>query len=169
MRKCVLVVDDDQSIRESLKKVLQVAGYEVVLAADGVEATLRVDPGPIDLLLLDLGLPDQSGWDVLERLRARCPSVPVIIITGLSDQSRTARAAGVAALFEKPVEAAALLKRMEELLTESPEARVRRLHEPLEDTPHAPATVGPVRERQAQRLAYTAARPPSPGRSSKCL
>jgi len=116
MKNRILVVDDDESVRESLKKVLVGEGYEVVLAAGGLEAAIRFEPGQVDLLLLDLNLPNQSGWDVFEQLTTRRPLVPVIIITGLANQQRVAKMAGVGALFEKPVEAAALLERMEELL-----------------------------------------------------
>jgi len=152
MNKRVLVVDDDQSVRESLKRVLQGAGYEVVLAAGGLEALVRFDPEQIDLLLLDLSLPNQSGWDVFERVTARCACVPVIIITGLPDQYRTAVAAGVGALFEKPVEVTALLTAMEELLAEPREVRVRRLGGYLHDTRHVPPAGAPAGVHQARTL-----------------
>jgi DNA-binding response OmpR family regulator len=138
MKKKVLVVDDDDSLRASLKKVLQQAGYDVVLAGGGLEAAIRFEPGEIDLLLLDLNLPNLSGWDVFEHLTTRYPFVPVIIITGMPNQYRTALAAGVGALFEKPVEVPALLKRMEELLAEPNEARLRRLCGFLDDTRYEP-------------------------------
>jgi CheY-like chemotaxis protein len=136
MKKKVLVVDDDDSVRESLKKVLQEAGYDVVLAAGGLEAAMRFEPSQIDLLLLDLNLPNLSGWDVFEHLTTRYPFVPVIIITGMPNQYQTALAAGVGALFEKPVEVPALLKTMEELLAESNEVRLRRLCGVLNETRH---------------------------------
>jgi DNA-binding NtrC family response regulator len=138
MRKRILVVDDDQSIRDSLQKVLQEAGYQVVLAAGGLEAGMRFEPEQIDLVLLDLGLPNQSGWDVFEALTTRYPFVPVIILTGLPNQYRTAVAAGVGALFEKPVEVPALLSTMERLLAEPSEVRLRRLCGDLQDTRYAP-------------------------------
>jgi DNA-binding response OmpR family regulator len=134
MNKCVLIVDDDESVRESLKKLLQGSGYEVVLAAGGLEAAVRFDPEQIDLLLLDLGLPNQSGWDVFERLTARYPCLPVIIITGLPDESGRALAAGVGALFEKPIEVSALLTAIEALLAEPPEVRICRVCGYLQDT-----------------------------------
>ena len=140
MKKRVLVVDDDESVRESLKKVLEGADYEVVLAGDGLEAAIRFESGRIDLVLLDLNLPDQSGWDVFERLTTQYPFVPVIIITGLPNQQRTARAAWVGALFEKPFEVTALLRRMEELLSEPGEVRLERLCGYLKDTQHMRAS-----------------------------
>jgi DNA-binding response OmpR family regulator len=138
MKKKVLVVDDDDSVRESLRKVLQDAGYDVVLAAGGLEAANRFEPEEIDLLLLDLNLPSQSGWDVFEHLTTRHPFVPVIIITGMSDQYRTARAAGVGALFEKPVEVPALLETMAGLLAETKEHRLQRLCGHLDNLRYEP-------------------------------
>jgi DNA-binding NtrC family response regulator len=147
MKKRILVVDDDKSVRESLKKVLEGAGYEVILAAGGLEAAIRFEPGQTDLLLLDLNLPNQSGWEVFERVTARYPLVPVIIITGLPNQERAAKAAGVGALFEKPVEAGALLATMTELLEESAERRLQRLCGRLEDTKYIRAAGAPAKKK----------------------
>jgi DNA-binding response OmpR family regulator len=138
MNPRVLVVDDDASVRDSLKKVLQEAGYEVVLAAGGLEAVGRCDQKPIDLVLLDLNLPNQSGWDVFECLTRRHPGIPIIIITGLPNQYPVALTAGAGALMEKPIEVPALLKTMQELLSEPPEQRLRRLCGQLDDTRYVP-------------------------------
>ncbi len=127
MKKSVLVVDDDASVRKSIKKVLEGAGYEVSTAAEGEEAVLNFVPEQTDLVLLDLNLPLRSGWDVFERLATRCPFVPVIIITGLPNQYRNALAAGAAALIEKPIDVPALLMTMDDLLAAPKEARLRRL------------------------------------------
>jgi DNA-binding response OmpR family regulator len=138
----ILVVDDDESVRESLKKVLEGSGYEVVLASDGAEAAMHFEAVRIDLLLLDLILPNQGGWDVFEQLTTRRPIVPVIIVTGLPGQEGTALMAGAGALFEKPLDAAALLQRMEELLAEPPEPRLERLCGRLQDTTYVRAARG---------------------------
>ncbi len=92
--KKVLVVDDDTSVRDSMKKVLQGAGYEVLLAADGREALDRFEAGHVDLLLLDMNLPVRSGLDILGHVRAKDLSLPIIILTAYADQYRSAAAAG---------------------------------------------------------------------------
>jgi DNA-binding response OmpR family regulator len=153
MKRRILVVDDDESVRESLKKVLQSAGYEVALAAGGLEAAIRDEPGRFDLLVLDLVLPNQSGWDVFERLTTHRPLVPVIIITGLPNQQSTARMAGVGALFEKPIEPTALLERIAELLAESLERRLERLCGRVEDTKYVRAERGRARVAQSALVA----------------
>ncbi len=132
----VLVVDDDPAVAKSIKKVLERAGYEVVLARDGREAQTRFVPEQIDLILLDLNLPSESGWDVFERLTTRQPYIPVIIITAMPNQFAMAQAAGVGALVEKPAEVPALLKLIQELLAEPPDARLRRMCGFQHDTPH---------------------------------
>ncbi len=136
MKKRVLIVDDDAAVRQSVTRVLEAAEYEVAAAADGQEAILRFVPGQIDLVLLDLNLPHQSGWDVFERLTTRYPLVPIIIITGLPDQYPTALAAGASALMEKPLEVPVLLKTMDELMAEPKEARLRRMCGYQQDTRH---------------------------------
>ena len=127
MKKTILIVDDDAPIRESLRKVLQAEGYEVVLAADGLEALNRFDPERVDLLLLDLNMPGKSGWDVFERFTFINPLLPIIIITGRDNQCELAVAAGVGALMEKPLDVPFLLRTMTDLLAEPAEARLRRL------------------------------------------
>ncbi len=132
----VLVVDDDAAIRAAMKPVLEEAGYEVVLAADGETAVGRFASEPFDLLILDLNLPHLQGWDVFERVTTRDPLIPVIIITAMPDQFRTALAAGVGALMEKPVDVPALLAVMDQLLAERKENHLLRLYGHLRDTRH---------------------------------
>jgi DNA-binding response OmpR family regulator len=136
MKHRVLVIDDDESVRASIGRVLKSAGYEVTTAADSAEAIIKFVPGKIDLVLLDLNLRSGSGWDVLERLTAQNPAVPIIIITGMPNQYQTAVAAGVGALIEKPVEVPVLLKTINEVLGEPEEARLRRVCGYQLDTRH---------------------------------
>ena len=123
----VLIIDDDEAIRESMKRILQREGYEVVLAADGRAALELYDSARIDLVLLDLDLPERSGWDVFEDLTSRRPSLPVIVITGHTGQYPVAQAAGVDAFMEKPIDAPKLLQAMKDVLAEPQEERLRRL------------------------------------------
>jgi DNA-binding NtrC family response regulator len=136
MKQRVLIVDDDASVRESIRKVLKGAGYEVTTAADAEEATVKFVPEETDLVLLDLNLRSRSGWDVFEQLTTHHPMIPIIIITGLPNQYQTALAAGVGALIEKPIEVASLLETVDELLAEPKEARLRRMCGYQLDTRH---------------------------------
>lgn len=127
MKKCILIVDDDSAVRESLKKVLQETGFEVRLAVDGDEAAGVVDDPRIDMLILDLNLPNRHGWDVAEAVSTNQPLMPVIIITGMMDQLATTAIPRVAAVMQKPIDVSMLLGVISGLLSESPEARIRRI------------------------------------------
>ncbi len=116
----VMVVDDDESVRDSLRKLLDQEGYEITLAADGAEAVeiFRQAGYQVDLLLVDLNMPLKNGWATLDRLFEVNRSLPVFVLTGLSHQYELAEAAGVSALVEKPIDVPALLQLMQELLAE---------------------------------------------------
>jgi CheY-like chemotaxis protein len=139
MKTRVLVIDDDASIREAVKAVLQGEDYEVLLAADGQEGIDRFDPQELDLLLLDINLPVRNGWDAFEEITARNPCLPIIVITGEAGQHRTAEAAGVSAFIEKPIDAQLLLETIRELLAEPKEQRLRRLVKRIGRLRHVPA------------------------------
>jgi len=122
MKKTILVVDDDASVRESVNKVLRDAGFEAVLAAGGLEAIVRFDSGSIDLVLLDIGLPNQNGWETCRHLTREHSDVPVIVMTGQTGQFNSALAAGAAALMEKPLDAHELLHTIRVLLDRAKES-----------------------------------------------
>ena len=127
MKEKILVVDDDASVRESLRKVLENEGYQVALAASGPEAVEQFENGRPDLLVLDIGLPVKNGWDTFERITNQAPVLPIIVITGQANQHDLAVAAGVGALMEKPLDVTELLRTIRELLAEPAEARLLRL------------------------------------------
>jgi two-component system copper resistance phosphate regulon response regulator CusR len=125
----ILVVDDEQTIRESLAKMLRAEGYEIVLAENGQEAIEKLVQESFNLLLLDLGLPVKDGWATLRWLNQVNPVFPVIVITGRWKQGELAEAAGVDVLMEKPLDVPKLLQNIRELLQEPAEARARRIHD----------------------------------------
>lgn len=174
MKKTVLVVDDDASVRDSMKKVLECADFDVLLAADGQEAVEQARPGHVDLLLLDIGLPIRNGWDAFAQITAANPCLPIIIITGHSDQYPAAAAAGASAFMEKPLDASQLLATIKKLLSEPKEERLRRLSGRSGTLRCAPAEAGRLFEKLRAR--WSAPRPwelrgswrePRP-KSSKC-
>lgn len=122
MKKRILIVDDDISIRSSLEKILSDSGYEVSTAADGDSAENEFRKA--DLLILDLNLPIQDGWDVLGHVNASFPLLPVIVITGMADQLDERTIPGASAFLEKPIEVPALLRTIERLLSVTPEERL---------------------------------------------
>jgi len=83
---CVLVVDDDATVREVVVSYLQAAGHEVLEAPDGETALRLFDEHAADLLVLDLMLPDVDGLEVCRRVRSR-RDVPVIMLTALGGEA----------------------------------------------------------------------------------
>jgi DNA-binding response OmpR family regulator len=154
VKKKILVVDDDPQIRQSLQKVLRAEGYEVVLAADGREGIEKFDTEQIDLLLLDVSLPDISGWDVFETVTSRNAFVPIIIITGRSEQHQLAVWSGVGALVVKPLDFPRLLETVKEILAESPEVHLQRLAGRRSDVRHTDRHAAPVNYRRAKSAAF---------------
>ena len=80
MNATVLIVDDERSIRRFLRVGLESAGYEIIEASDGREGLSLAASGRPDLVVLDLGLPDMSGFDVLKLLR-EWSDLPVLVLT----------------------------------------------------------------------------------------
>ena len=140
MKKRILIVDDDTSIRNGLKKLLKKANYDVALAADGFEAVDRFFSEPIDLLLLDLNMPGKDGWAACENITRRNPYVPTIIMTGLPDQFSIASAVGAGALVEKPLDPEELLSLIEGLLDEPRSNHWLRRRSWLQDARSVPST-----------------------------
>jgi two-component system OmpR family response regulator len=113
----ILVAEDDPNLAEGLMRSLRQAGYAVDCARSGNEADAALEANEFDLLILDIGLPEKSGLQVLKRLRARSSKVPVLILTArdsLNDRV-TGLDAGADDYLAKPFELAEL------------EARVRAL------------------------------------------
>lgn len=89
--KTVLVVDDEPDAREFLVTVLEDNGFTAVTAKDGTEALAAIERRRPDLVTLDITMPEKSGVAVYRKLREdeQLKSIPVIIITGVSDDFRT--------------------------------------------------------------------------------
>jgi two-component system response regulator MprA len=77
----VLVVDDDRSLRDAVRRALSLAGYEVDVAEGGQHGLTRIASGSPDAVVLDVGMPDVDGLDVCRRLRSAGNRVPVLMLT----------------------------------------------------------------------------------------
>jgi len=101
---CVLIVDDEAEIRESLQTLLELEGYEVETAANGDDGLSQLGDRSFDLVLLDLALPGRSGIDLLPEIRALDPQLPVIIITayGTVEDAVRAMQGGAGNFLQKP-------------------------------------------------------------------
>ena len=126
MKRRVLIVDDDLSVRESLRRLLESEGHETRLACNRDEAMECIEGTPLDLVLLDLNLGSDDGWAVYKRIAEIDASVPVVIVTGAHEQEDLAIKAGVDALIEKPIDVASFLEVVNGLLAETREERSYR-------------------------------------------
>jgi excisionase family DNA binding protein len=103
-RPRVLVVDDEDTIRDLLAKTLALAEYDVDLAPDGRNALERMRIIPYDLLITDLKMPGVDGLTVIREARRLKPDLPVIIVTGYSSEASAIEAVnlGVSGYLTKP-------------------------------------------------------------------
>lgn len=119
----ILVVDDDADIRRIAALALErIGGFDVTLAADGVEAVESATRQPPDLVLLDVSMPGMDGPSTLATLRASeaTARIPVIFFTATSNDGEVARlvALGAAGVVPKPFEVADLPRRVRSILRE---------------------------------------------------
>jgi signal transduction histidine kinase len=118
--RTVLVVEDEEAIREVTARILARNGFAVLTAAGGAEAIRAVDehPGTIDLLLTDVVMPQMTGKEVAAALTARVPGLPVLYISGYAHPALTSQGtleAGVT-LIEKPFSEPQLLAKIRNVL-----------------------------------------------------
>jgi two-component system response regulator AtoC len=88
----ILIVDDDRSIRRSLEKLMADEGYEPLTAGDGRQALEALRGAGADVALLDLGLPEIDGLEVLESARALAGAPPIVVVSARDDMASTVRA-----------------------------------------------------------------------------
>ena len=118
----ILVVDDDPQILKMFTRTLLAAGYAVDAARSGTEAIRLIRETSVDLLVLDLSMPEPDGLEVLKLLAAVRPGLKVIAVTGMIPEAllRAARLAGAVATLSKPTPLRTLLETVEEVLSYEP-------------------------------------------------
>ena len=101
----VLVIDDDAVIGRSFDRVLSEKGYEVSTAMSGEEALKDMENTEYDVVFTDIKMPGMDGIEVAERIKARCPWTPVVVITGFGTTENEAKASvlGVSGFVRKPL------------------------------------------------------------------
>jgi len=113
-RHVVLLVEDDDPVRELIARALRANGFEVVAAASGEEALDLEDGRHVDLLLSDVMLPNQNGFETAHQIHARSPHIPIVFMSGYYDQA-VAEAAHLdisSTILQKPFAMADLLEHL---------------------------------------------------------
>jgi DNA-binding response OmpR family regulator len=111
MASSILVVDDDESIRELLRLHLSAAGYDVRVAEDAISAGYMVLRSPPDLIITDVNMPHMDGFEFVAALKAdkSIPAIPVIFLTSVEEGDHRGKSLGAAGYITKPVRADHLL------------------------------------------------------------
>ncbi len=117
--KIVWVVDDTESIRTSVRAVLEARSHKVRTCASAGEFLQQFVPGEAGCLIVDFQMPGMTGLELLQQLRASGHSLPVIVITGAGDAALAKRimTIGALAMLHKPIDADALITLVEQALS----------------------------------------------------
>ena len=111
MSASILIVEDDESIRDLLRLHLAAAGYEVHVAEDAIAAGYMVLRSPPDLIITDINMPHMDGFEFIAALKAdrSLPTIPVIFLTSMEDGDLRGKELGAVGYITKPVRADRLL------------------------------------------------------------
>jgi DNA-binding response OmpR family regulator len=167
MKKRILVVEDDDAIRQGIVDALEFAGYEALSASDGEEGMRMAVRVGHDLLLLDLILPGRGGLEILAEVRTCRPAVPVIILTACGEEADRVKGLKLGAddYVVKPFSVKELLARIEAVMRRTPERAtdVKKIGFPggWADLPRHElrfddGTAARISEREAELLRYLA-------------
>lgn len=112
-KKLVLVVDDELALREFVRRNLEIRGFQVVTAANGLEALALFNSHPVDLAILDLMMPHMSGLETIQRIRQES-LIPIIVLSALGEESDKVKALNLGAddYLTKPFGVGELLARV---------------------------------------------------------
>ena len=104
-KRHVLVIDDDAVVGRSFDRVLSNKGYDVDTALNGEQGLKDIESQDYDVIFTDIKMPGMDGLEVAERIKARCPWTPVVVITGYGTEENEARAhvLGVNGFVRKPL------------------------------------------------------------------
>lgn len=133
----ILIIDDDPSMRKTLSDILRTKGYEIVAAASGEEGLAMLGGDVVNIALVDLGLPDIPGLELLEKIKAGNPAVEAIILTGNAtlDSAVTATQRGAFSYLLKPYDIDQLLLQVRRAIEkQEAEAQIHRRNEELQSS-----------------------------------
>jgi CheY-like chemotaxis protein len=118
----LLVVDDDELVRETVRTILEDSGYEVVEAAEGEEAIRALEKRDVDAAVVDIFMPKMDGLELIRELHRRSPSIRILAISGSTQGINTgmlsaARALGANEILNKPFDPSDLIALVRKMLS----------------------------------------------------
>jgi len=115
----ILVVDDDEGVRENLAELFDTVGFEVRTAANATEALARLEESPVDVLLTDFRMPGPNGVELIETCRQRYPGLRAILMTAFGDSFTEIESVrrGAIGYVNKPFEADEIVDLVERILS----------------------------------------------------
>ena len=124
----ILIIDDEASLRQTLARILQRAGFEVTTAANGKDGMALVHEHPFDLLYLDIRMPDMSGLELLKNIHTKFPDLPVILFTAQPDLNSAVEALrrGATDYLLKPLKPQTVIDRTQSILADKQKERRKR-------------------------------------------
>ncbi len=118
--KIILVIEDDETMRMAMKRILESEGYVTKLAADGTELSTVLDDHPVDLILMDVGLPWINGFELAQLLKEHrdLKKIPLVFVSGKASEDDMKKAFEIGAddYIKKPFDVDKLKKTVETLL-----------------------------------------------------
>jgi CheY-like chemotaxis protein len=116
--RVILVVDDNPADRDLFRGLLEKGGYVVTECGSGKEALSALETISVDLMILDLSMPDIDGFNVLQAVRAKHPGLKIIVVSGFlhGSMNQAAKLLGATATLDKNVAADKLLPVVRDLL-----------------------------------------------------
>jgi len=143
-KRHVLVIDDDAVVGRSFDRVLSDKGYEVDTALNGEEGLKDIESQDYDVIFTDIKMPGMDGIEVAEKIKARCPWTPVVVITGYGTEENEARASvlGVNGFVRKPLTPEMIESITLKALEKQPEHLVAANEEMVEAVPQVHELAG---------------------------
>ena len=135
----ILIIDDEASLRQTMARILQRAGYDVTTAENGGDGLALIEDHPFDLVYSDIRMPDMSGLELLKILHGRYPDLPVVLFTAQPDLNSAVEAvrSGATDYLLKPLKPQAVIDRtksiLEKNLIERRKREIQRQIEALQD------------------------------------
>ena len=120
----ILIIDDDDSVRESLRRTLHKEGYTIMEASEGRRGLKQLERQPVDVILLDMFMPDKDGLETIMALRRTHPGMKIIAMSGGGFKGRVdvldvAKKLGVRRTLAKPFTREELIEAVEQVLNGS--------------------------------------------------